>query len=208
MTVVTDERHMRLPVYEKLLDEVKGIVHVKDVLAALGEGLPSTTCVTKIMREALFVPENKPISGVLQEFQTKREQMAIVVDEYGGVDGLVTVEDLLEEIVGEIFESGENGTEPLVKQEEGWFLVDGKCNLRTLEDALECDLPEGEYDTVAGWMVTRLGRFPETGATEFMDELEVKVVDADGRRVKRLRVRKKDRPGELSPLKDDVKETK
>ena len=180
-------RHTRLPLYEEQIDDIVGVAYLKDFLGALlaGEG---GRPVREFARPVPFVPENKPISQLLREFQEQKLQLAIVVDEYGGVDGLVTTEDLLEEIVGEIQEYDEAEEEPFVDRAPGVVETLGRASVYDLAERLGVDIPEGDYDSVAGWISTALGTIPRSGERFTIHGLEVEVLSADRRRIHRVRV--------------------
>ena len=180
-------RHTRLPLYEEQIDDIVGVAYLKDFLGALlaGEG---GRPVREFARPVPFVPENKPISQLLREFQEQKLQLAIVVDEYGGVDGLVTTEDLLEEIVGEIQEYDEAEEEPFMDGAPGVVETLGRASVYDLAERLGVDIPEGDYDSVAGWISTALGTIPRSGERFTIHGLEVEVLSADRRRIHRVRV--------------------
>jgi CBS domain containing-hemolysin-like protein len=187
--IFAESRHTRLPVYEGQIDNLIGAIYIKDILnPAMGEN--SNSKVKEFMKAVPFVPENKPISQLLKEFQLNKEQLAIVVDEYGGVDGLVTTEDLLEEIVGEIEEIGEKEEKLINVIDEETVEVRGRASLKDLEEVLKCDIPEGDYDSVAGWIATKLGSIPHLGATFTIDNFLVKIVSADKKRIHKVIVKK------------------
>ena len=179
-------RHTRLPLYEGQVDNIVGVAYLKDFLAHVlgGEG---DRPVSDFARTVPFVPENKPISALLREFQAQKLQLAIVVDEYGGVDGLVTTEDLVEEIVGEIQEADEPGGGPITDLSPGVVEALGRAPLCDLAERLGVDLPEGDYDSVAGWITTSLGAIPHQGQHLEFDGVEVDVLSADKRRIHRVR---------------------
>jgi len=180
-------RHTRLPVFEKHIDNIIGVIWVKDILApAISK--ESGGRVKDFIRPVSFVPENKAISDLLKEFQSKREQLAIIVDEYGGVDGLVTTEDLVEEIVGEIEERGEAEGEFVKPLPGGGFEAKGRAALGDLSELAGVELPEGDYDSVAGWIATSLGTIPSAGQVFELDGLRVEIVSADRKRIHRVRV--------------------
>lgn len=187
--IFAESRHTRLPVYEGQIDNVIGAIFIKDVLnPAMGE--KSDSPVRDFVKPVPFVPENKRISQLLREFQLNKEQLAIVVDEYGGVDGLVTTEDLLEEIVGEIEETGEKEEKLINVIDEETVEVRGRTSLKDLKEILDCDIPEGNYDSVAGWIATKLGSLPQTGSTLEIDNLQVKIVSADKKRIHKVLIKK------------------
>jgi len=180
-------RHTRLPLYEGQVDNIVGVAYLKDFLGNLLEG-EGDRPVSDFARPVPFVPENKPISVLLREFQAQKLQLAIVVDEYGGVDGLVTTEDLVEEIVGEIQEADEPGDGPLTQVSPGVVEALGRAPVWDLAERLGVDLPEGDYDSVAGWITTSLGAIPHQGQHLSLNGVDVDVLSADKRRIHRVRV--------------------
>lgn len=179
-------RHTRLPLYEGQVDNIVGVAYLKDFLAHVLEG-EGDRPVSDFARPVPFVPENKPISALLREFQAQKLQLAIVVDEYGGVDGLVTTEDLVEEIVGEIQEADEPGGGPITDLSPGVVEALGRAPLWGLAERLGVDLPEGDYDSVAGWITTSLGAIPHQGQHLDLNGVEVDVLSADKRRIHKVR---------------------
>ncbi len=185
--------HSRLPIYRETLDDIVGMVHVKDILPFWGaaEAPPLAT----VAREVLFVPPSMPVLDLMQQMQATRKHLAIVVDEYGGTDGLVTIEDLVEEIVGEIEDEHDpEGGPNIVQRSDGTLVVSARTPLEELEKELACDLlPEEEdlyVDTVGGLVFSLLGRVPQRGeVVRHPDGVEFEVTEADARRIKRLRVR-------------------
>ena len=179
--------YSRLPVYEEDLDHVLGIVHYKDLIPAVLDGEVDAP-VTDFMHDALFVPETKDLFPLLSEMQTNRQQMAVVVDEYGGTDGLITVEDIVEEIVGEIVDETDDEVPFLTSWADGEWLIDGRC---PVAEAAEIGLPVEEsddYDTIAGWLLATVDAVPKVG-----DEFEVggfrfKVRTMRRRRIQTLQV--------------------
>ena len=181
-----ESKYSRIPVVRGSIDTVVGVVHVKDALEAIRSGATGT--VAGLMREAYFVPETKKVSELLREFQRRHLWMAIVVDEYGGVSGLVTVEDLLEEIVGEISDEHEDEREPVTRAGDNAFSVSGKANIEVVRD-LFARGPEGEeFTTVGGFLASRLGHIPKPGETYRESDLRFTVEEADRRRVHRVRI--------------------
>jgi len=158
--------HSRIPVYEEDLDHIVGILYAKDLVRWLGEQDPSFT-LRPLLRRPIVVPETKQVADLLADFQRSEVHMAMVVDEYGGTAGLVTIEDVLEEIVGEIVDEHEPDDEDqpgLHPMAEGLYEVDGNFHIDDLNEALELGLPEDEeYDTVGGWLMACIGHVPETG---------------------------------------------
>ena len=186
---MVDSGHSRLPVYEESLDHVVGIAYSRDLLAHLSTGGESKAVVTTdLIRSPMFIPESKNLVELLTEFQERRLHIAIVVDEYGGVSGLVTIEDLLEEIVGEIMDEFEVGELQIEQVEEGEFLLDARVSIDQLNDLVGTKIESDGFDTVGGFVYDRLGKIPSLGDSVDYDGLKIEVVSTVGRRLKRLRV--------------------
>ena len=183
--------HSRIPVYQDDLDNVKGIAYARDILGFLSSDQKNNNVLTtEIIRQALFIPESKNLEELLNEFQERQVNIAIVVDEYGGVAGLVTMEDLLEEIVGEIrdeFDVGESEIEPLGEDE---FLLDARIGIDQLNELMNVNIVSDGFDTVGGFVYHRLGKLPSSGDLVEYDGLTIKVISTIGRRLKKLRVKK------------------
>jgi CBS domain containing-hemolysin-like protein len=191
--LIRDQEYSRIPVFNENLDNIVGVVFVKDLLR-LAEPPADTVRLLpdlpSLVRPATFVPETKLVAELLKEFQRKRVQIAIVVDEYGGTAGLVTIEDLLEEIVGEIRDEYDVETEPVVDEGNGAFVFSGKVNIAEIGDRLGVDVePEG-FETVGGYVLTRAGRVPSAGESFEVDGLVVEVVEAERKRIHKVRIRK------------------
>ena len=179
-------KYSRIPIARGTIDRVVGIAHVKDTLASIRAG--GSPPIASLAREAYFVPETKKVSELLREFQRRHLWMAIVVDEYGGVSGLVTVEDLLEEIVGEISDEHEDEREAVSKTGEGAYSVSGKENVGTVVELFGRGPEEEQFSTVGGYLAARLGHIPRPGETFREHDLLFTVEEADRRRVHRVRV--------------------
>ena len=181
--------YSRLPVYEGSLDHILGYVSLKDVLRQNWMGWPIE--LRKIMHRALFVPETMPLDRLLELFQKEKNQLAIVLDEYGGTEGLVTLEDVLEELVGEIHDEHRHEASQFVQREDGSWLVDGGAGVEDLADKLgiKLDATPRDYSTVSGLVLAELERIPATGDTLRWRGLLIEVVDMDGRRIDKLLVR-------------------
>lgn len=170
LKLAIDEGYSRLPVYRDDIDTIIGIVYVKDLLKYVGKQLPANINAEKVMRPPFFVPESVSCSELFRELTGRRIQLAIVVDEYGGTSGLVTIEDLLESIVGNMRDEYDNEEDEFVKTGEDTYEVDGSMLLLDLEELLDVELPEGDYDTVGGLLLSRLGHIP---ASEERAEIEL-----------------------------------
>jgi putative hemolysin len=181
--------YSRLPVYEGSLDHILGYVSLKDVLRHNWMGWPIE--LRRIMHRALFVPETMPLDRLLELFQKEKNQLAIVLDEYGGTEGLVTLEDVLEELVGEIHDEHRRETAEFVQREDGSWLVDGGASVEDLADRLgiKLDAVPRDYSTVSGIVLAELERIPATGDTLRWHGLAIEVVDMDGRRIDKLLIR-------------------
>jgi len=189
----TEHRISRLPVYRGDLDTIIGMMYVKDVLPMLASGKGETQ-VTAVMRQPLRVPETKKLSDLLAEFQRRRRTMAIVVDEYGGTAGLVTVEDLLEEVVGDIYDEYDVVRPAIERLGEGGVMLDGRMAIDEASEAMGVGLPEGEYDSVAGLLYSRLGTVPRQGDVLELERVTLIVEEMDGYRISRVRALTKTEP--------------
>jgi putative hemolysin len=180
--------HSRLPVYENTPDNVLGVVHIKDLLGPLANH--EAISIREAMREPYFIPEGKKLDELLQDFRRQKSQLAIVVDEFGGTSGIVTVEDVLEEIVGEIedeYDVEEHPNTQLVETEDG-AIVDARMTLADVNEELCLDLPPGDYDTVGGFVFSLFGRPPELGEQVSWGNTHFLVEALDGLRLQRIRV--------------------
>jgi CBS domain containing-hemolysin-like protein len=190
--------HSRLPVYRERIDNVVGVVAVLDIL---GRGATGETIRT-LMRPAHYVPATKRVSDLLPEMQRRRIQLAVVVDEYGASQGIVTVVDIIEEIVGVIPDDRERTPSQLVRLPDGSYLVDGRLWIEELNETLEWDLPtKKDYETVAGLILASLGRIPRPGEQVTVGAYELTVVDADERRILKVKVQAHNRAAGSTPAK-------
>ncbi len=192
VAAVEESRHSRLPVFEKDLDRIVGMIHVKDVLAHIGK--PETPSLKDLAREVLFVSPAMLVLDLLLEMRLKRTHMALVVDEFGGIDGLATIEDLVEEIVGDIEDEHDIAEQPqLETRPDGTLVADARATLEDFEAAVGEVLTDGEredLDTLGGLVFNLVGRVPSRGElVSHPSGLEFEVLDGDPRRLKRLRVR-------------------
>jgi putative hemolysin len=190
-----EQEYSRIPVYKENLDNILGIVFVKD-LVLLSETDSVGQSIARLVRPAAFVPETKRVPELLKEFQRKQVQMAIVVDEYGGTAGLVTLEDLLEEIVGEIRDEYDVEAEAVVDEGNGSWVFSAKASIDEVRDRLRVEIePEG-FETVGGYVLTRTGRVPQVGETFELDGMLVEVLEAERRRIHKVRFR----PAQEAPV--------
>ena len=153
-----DKRYSRIPVYEETIDEIKGIVYVKDILLSQKN---RNVKIKNIMKEPYFVPENKLVNELFEDLRKNKKQIAIVVDEYGGTAGMVTMEDILEEIVGEIYDEYDKEQAKYKKIDENTYLIEGNVAIYDVEKILGIEIEEGEYDTLAGYLIEQLGKIPK-----------------------------------------------
>ncbi len=182
-----EEQYSRIPVYRDNLDNVVGIVYVKDLVALPQEAEPP---LTTLMRSAYFVPESKRVSELLKEMQRRQVQMAVVVDEYGGTAGLVTVEDMLEEIVGEIRDEYDVESETVTDEGNGSFVFSGKVSVDEVRDRLGVEIEREGFETVGGFLLSHLGRMPYVGETIEVDDLVFEVLEVERRRITKVRARR------------------
>jgi CBS domain containing-hemolysin-like protein len=182
-------RYTRYPVYEGDLDHVLGAVHIKDLFRAAKEG-PENFDIRSSIRECLVVPENKPIEQILREFQQRKLQMAIVIDEWGSVEGLITIEDILEEIVGEIQDEFDEGEATIEEVGDDLYAVDGRIPITEVNEYFSLDLPHEDFDTIGGYVLGALGRPPEPDDTVEADGVSLRVKSVDGPRVSMLTLRR------------------
>lgn len=186
---VLDTGHSRLPVYSEAIDNILGILHAKDLLTAWQEGR-ATQVVAELTREALFVPEAKKVDDLLEELQERQIQMAIVVDEYGGTAGVVTLEDIVEEIIGEVRDEYDRAEEHAFLQlAETEFIFSGGIDLDDVNQLTSAELPKGTSETLAGFVYAQLGRVPGQGETIRAGGLELTVEQVVGRRIRKVRAR-------------------
>ena len=184
-----EQEYSRIPVFQENLDNILGIVYVKDLIALTGEE-GSAHPIAALIRPATFVPETKRVPELLKEFQRKQVQLAIVVDEYGGTAGLVTLEDLLEEIVGEIRDEYDVETEPVVEEGNGSWVFSAKVSIDEIRERLGVEVEPQGSDTVGGYVLTRVGRVPTVGEVFELDGLLVEVLEAERRRIHKVRLRR------------------
>ncbi len=180
--VMLESGHSRFPVYEKELDSIKGVVYIKDILRYVA--YEKNPPLKEVMRNVLFVPETKAIDSLLKQFQREKGRVAIVVDEHGVVMGIVTLTDLLEEIVGEIRDKEDEPAIPMKKINRNTFIVGGKTPIHDLNKKLKLGLPlSGEYDTIAGFMFKRMGKIPKNDESIIFRGSEFVVEEMDGKKI-------------------------
>jgi len=188
--LVLEAGRSRIPLTGENIDDVIGLLYARDLLTLYDEDAPSRPA-RDLAHEAYFVPETKPISELLREMQAKQKHLAIVVDEFGGTAGLVSIEDLLEEIVGEIVDEYDDEEPMMVPLDSGEYLVDARLDVDDLAEILDVEFPEEEWDTVGGLVLGLAGRVPEIGESFTYGDIIVTAEDVQGRRIARVRVGKR-----------------
>ena len=193
--VIIEEKYSRLPVYRDTIDNVEGMIYVRDLLAALATG-QKENAVETIMRDAFFVPETKTASELLKAMQQNHVQIAVVIDEYGGVAGLVTVEDIIEEIVGEIEDEDTKQEEviEIIEGADGYYDVLGSTEIDKVERIFDIELEDDDYTTIAGMVTSESGYVPKVGDKLDLKGLAIEILQADEKRITLLRLRKADPP--------------
>jgi putative hemolysin len=204
LAAVIDSPYTRYPVYRGSLDDVIGILHVRDLFGALYDLGIENVVIEKIVRPVYVVPETKDLASLLAEFRRQNQHMALVVDEYGAVQGIVTLEDLLEEIVGEIEDEYDLPDESVERLDDRRIRVHGTFTIDDFNEQFGTELPQEDYHTVAGFVFGELGRAPERGDEVEHDGLRFEVVELDGQRIERLEIEFVDR--ELEDEENEVPE--
>lgn len=200
--LVSESTYTKFPVYDDSLDQILGIVHVKDLLNAVLEDDHNGYTARSFVREALFVPDTISVSALLREFRDKRQHIAIAMDEYSGTSGLVTLEDLLEEIVGEVSDPFDAAEPEFQIQADGSILVDGKTLIEEVNNQLGLNLHDPDYDTVAGYALGKFGRIPAIGDSLEADSIRLQVTEMDGRRIAHLALTRLENPAQAEPSPD------
>jgi CBS domain containing-hemolysin-like protein len=184
--LTSESGYTKFPVYDDSLDQIIGIVHLKDLLPAMLSPERQDLTARMLAREALFVPETLTVRDLLKRFRTARQHIAIVMDEFGGTGGLVTLEDLMEEIVGEVSDPFDRTAPAFIVQPDGSILIDGMTLIEDVNERLGLDLSDPHYDTIAGFVLGKLGRIPQVNDTVESNGVRIRVDAMDGLRVARL----------------------
>ena len=190
LNLFREQEYSRFPVFRENLDNIVGFVFVKDLIQLIDQSIPNDAPIDRLLRPGTFVPETKRVPELLKEFQRKRVQVAIVVDEYGGTAGLVTIEDLLEQIVGDIRDEYDVESEPIVDEGAGTYVFSAKVSIDEFRERLGVEIEGDGFETVGGYVLARAGRVPSVGETFEIDGLFVEVLEAERRRIHKVRVRK------------------
>ena len=197
LTTYAEHSHTRFPVYWDTTDNVVGVLSLKDIMRSLSaNGLADEDSVTDVIRDVHFVPETKRIAELFDELRRSGNQMAIAVDEFGGVAGLVTLKQLIEDVMGRVGEEGVGAEEEMTLVAQDTYEVDGGMSIDEARDRLELDIEEGDFETVAGWALERLGHIPAAGETFEADGLAVEIIEMDNLKIETLRLTKNSRPTE------------
>ena len=185
---IDEYKYSRITVYRDSIDNIEGILFLKDILKSVS--MRKKIKIADIIREAYFVPETKPIDEIFKELQANKMQMAIVVDEYGGTAGVLTMEDILEELVGNIFDEYDDIEFEYKKLDENTYLIDGSISLYELKKILNVELPEGDYETLSGYLIEKLGRLPEEGEYPVIEDekLTYKIQEYEDKRIRWVKV--------------------
>ncbi len=185
-----EQGHSRIPIYRENLDDITGVLYVKDLLLHWGDPAGASRKISEIAREPNFVPETKIVGDLLVEFKKDKVHIAVVMDEYGGTAGIITIEDIIEEIIGEIEdEFDEKGSDPVEIAADGSAIVDARINVYEINEALGISIPEsGSYDTLSGFIFSKTGRIPEVGESISHGGVAFTILDADHRRISRVKV--------------------
>ena len=199
LRIGVDEGYSRLPVYEEDIDHIIGILYIKDLLPYVGQEIPKQVSLRELIRDTYFVPGTKKCSELFSEMTERHMQMCVVVDEYGGVAGIVTMEDLIESIVGNIQDEFDDEKEEVTQLTDTSFEVDGAMSVDEINERLEMDIPEGEYETIAGFLMDQLGRIPDEDEHPQVElgNAVFTITQMDDRRIESVHV-------EITPVPEDA----
>ena len=190
-----DYKHSRIPIYDETIDEIKGILYIKDIIKNIHK---KTFKIKNVMKEAYFVPQNKLINELFKELQKNKRQMAIIVDEYGGTAGLITMEDILEELVGDIYDEYDEIEEEYEKIDENTYMLSGSMTIYDVNKLLKSKIPEGDYDTISGFLQDKMGRIPDDEENPIIETKEVtfKIEEYEDKRIIKVKACKNNLPEE------------
>ncbi|RLB77008.1 MAG: HlyC/CorC family transporter [Deltaproteobacteria bacterium] len=187
LKAILSSGHSRIPVYKNNIDNIIGLVYAKDLLRFWGRPI-DTISLAEIMRPPYLVPESKQVSVLLREFQAACVHIAIVIDEYGGTSGLVTIEDLIEEIVGEIQDEYDHEEEWLIESPDGSLLVDGRLNIEEFEEYFDIEVAREKFDTIGGYVVEQYGRVPAVGEQIRIGDFDMLIEQGDQRAIRQIKI--------------------
>ena len=187
MDLIKEKKYSKLPLYDNNIDNIRGIIYAKDVLPYLLGSRSKDIKLTDFCKDPYFVPENKPIDDLLEDFRNRKTQIAIVVDEWGGTAGLVTVEDIVEEVFGEIRDPYDIEKDLVIKQKEGRYLLDASIGIYDIEEELDIEFPEDrDYDTLGGYIFFKLGKIPDKGDSVSLNNWIFTVMTLSDNRIKKV----------------------
>ena len=190
MDIIGEKQFSKIPIYKDSMDNIKGILYAKDIIPYLMGSRPNVN-LQMISREPFFIPKTKPIDELLAEFKNRKTSIAIVVDEWGGTEGLVTLEDVVEEVIGEIRDPYDNEEEDVLKQPDGSYIVDGSITIYDLEEEIKIEFPEErDYDTLAGFILETLTEIPAAGEYVEYDDMIFTVQTVQNNRIGKVRIQK------------------
>ena len=192
MDLIKEKKYSKIPMYDESIDKIKGIIYAKDVLPYLIGSRPEKINISDFCKDALFIPENKPIDDMLEEFRSKKTQIAIIVDEWGGTAGLVTVEDIVEEVFGEIRDPYDIENDLFIKRTDNHYSLDAKIGIYDIEEELDIDFPEDrDYDTLGGYIFFSLGKIPEVKESVNFGKWNFEVKSIVDNRIKKVEAKRK-----------------
>lgn len=186
ITLIVQSGHSRIPIYQESVDNIIGILHAKDLLSDWGS---ETADFREMVRPPYFIPETKKISEVLKDLRDKKSHMAIVIDEYGGTAGILTLEDIIEEIIGDVMDEYDAEEKLIAENEDGSITVDARLDVEDLEDYLHVELPEGKFESVGGFVISLLGRVPDVDERIEYKNIEMVIEAANSRKIEKIRIR-------------------
>lgn len=194
--VIQEHGHSRIPVWDKSVDDIIGILYVKDLLPFFFQENPDIDF-KKLIRTAYFVPESKKILSLLKEIQVNKNHLAIIVDEYGGVSGIVALEDILEEIVGEIQDEHDNEEEPIIKITDRLYILDSRVYMQDLNENFDLDLPTENFETIGGFVLDLFGRIPEQNESIDFSHVDFTIAKIDGNRILKIKMKINDKLNDI-----------
>ena len=190
MDLIMKEKFSKIPIYKDNIDNIKGVLYAKDIIPYLTGSRPDIDLLN-LSREPYFIPETKPIDDLLKEFKTKKTNIAIVVDEWGGTSGILTLEDVVEEVMGELRDPYDREEYEIIKKKDGNMIIDGSIKIYDLEENLDLKFPDDrEYDTLAGYILDSVGDIPNKGLEVSFENYKFKVIALDSNRIDKVEVMK------------------
>lgn len=192
LEVIVEENFSRIPVYEESIDNIIGILYVKDLFTMIKNNIEWEVSLKDIIRPAHFVPEYKKIDELFKEMQKSKTHIAVVIDEYGGTAGIITIEDLLEEIVGNIFDEYDDVVLDYEKIDDNTYIVSGMLDIGDVNDILDSDIQEDEFDTISGMLLSHSGKMPEVGYELIIGNIYFRIEEVDDKRISKIRIEKRD----------------